>query len=216
MIRFLVRWAFRSLVIVMVLTVGLILLKDTLVKGYVEHQLRKQTGLDVNIGWLEVGLLTPTLTVADLKLFNSAEFGGSPFLQVPDLHLEYRPETLLRRKLHLTLVRMALSEVNVVEGRDGRTNVVAVLPEWTTASSPRNAHESLLGFKFTGIDTLNLSLGTLRYSSVRKPGKATEIKVGLKNEIFTDLKSIADARDAVLKRAFRSGITISSSSGRGR
>ena len=197
----------------MVLTVGLILLKDTLVKAVVEHRLRQETGMDVNIAWLEVGLLSPTLTIADLKLYNPAEFGGSPFLQVPDLHVEYRPEPLLFRKLHLNLVRLSVSEVNVVEGRDGRTNVVAVLPELATLSAPQNSRSSLLGFDLVGIDTLNISLGTLRYSSLRKPGKATEIKVGLRNEIFTNVKSLAEARDAVMKKAFRNGIAISSNSG---
>jgi hypothetical protein len=213
-IRFLVRWAFRCVVLLMVLTVGLILLKDVLVKAFVEHRLRKETGMDVNIAWLEVGLLSPTLTIADLKLYNPAEFGGSPFLQVPDLHVEYRPEPLLFRKLHFTLVRLSLAEVNIVEGRDGRTNVMAVLPDLATVSSRENRRESLLGFDFKGIDTLNLSLGTLRYSSLRKPGKSTEIKVGLRNEIFTNVRSIAEARDAVLKKAFRNGITVSSSEGR--
>jgi uncharacterized protein involved in outer membrane biogenesis len=207
-IRFFFRWAFRFLVLGIVLAVALVLLKDVLAKAAAEYQIRRQTGMDVNIGSLELGLFSPTLTLSDLKLYNAPEFGGSPFLDVPDLHIKYRPGPLARGKLHLDFVRIALTEVNVVEGRDGRTNIVLAIDGLEPRAAQPHRPDSLLGWEFVGVDTLNLSLGRLRYSSLRRPGKATELKVGLKNEVLTNMKSFDEIRELVLKRIFRNGITI--------
>ncbi len=85
--RFLVRWTFRLVILAAVLAVALILSKDALLKSLAETQIRAQTGMDVRIGKLELGLFSPTLNVEDFKLYNPAEFGGSPLLDVPDLHV---------------------------------------------------------------------------------------------------------------------------------
>ena len=93
-IRFFVRWLFRLFILLVVFTVALILLKDMLVKGLVENQIRARSGMEVKIGNLELGLLAPILSVENFTLYNPAEFGGSAFVDVPDLHLEYEPGAL--------------------------------------------------------------------------------------------------------------------------
>lgn len=207
--RFLVRWTFRLVILAAVLAVALILSKDALLKSLAETQIRAQTGMDVRIGKLELGLFSPTLNVEDFKLYNPAEFGGSPLLDVPDLHVEYNPAALTRLRLQLRLVRIAVSEINIVEARDGRTNLVLSLDD--LESAPRRGGvnaASIFGFAFSGVETLNLTLGKARYTSLRRPGKATEVQLGLKNEIMTDVQSIAQLKQQLMRTLFRNGITI--------
>jgi hypothetical protein len=205
--RFLVRWAFRFFILLLVVTIAIVLLKDMLLKAFTEHCIRSQTGMDVKIGKFEVGLFSPTLTIENLTLYNPAEFGGSPFLDVSDLYLECDARALATRQLHLRLVRLSLTELNIVEGKDGRTNLVLSL-DGLNAPSNGAQRESILGLEFKGIDTLNLSLGTVRYTSLRRPGKGTEIKLRLKNEVITNVRSITDLNHLLMKVLLRNGITI--------
>ena len=107
MIKFAFRWAFRLLIVAIVLVIGLLLLKDTIAKNLAEQRIRRETGFDAKIGKLEVGLLSPKINIENFVLYNPAEFGGSPFLSVPDLHIEYNPDELAFRRLRLLDLRGA-------------------------------------------------------------------------------------------------------------
>jgi len=205
-----VRWVFCLFTVLVVLAVVLILSRNRLLQSLAETRLRAQTGMEVQVGKVHVGLLSPTVDVENFRLFNPAEFGGSPLLEVPDLHVEYDPAALVARKLRFKLVRIAISELNIVESQDGRTNLVLLLDDL----EPHNQSEShralsVLGFTFDGVETLNLTLGSARFTSLRNPGKATEIELGLKNEILTDIRSLAQLRQVLMKALLRNGITIS-------
>ena len=206
MIKFLVRWLFRFLMLGLVLVVALILLKDVLAKALAEYEIHAQSGMDVKIGKLELGLLSPALSLEDLTIFNRPEFGGSPFLSVPDLHVEYDLRALARRQLHLTFVRVSLAEVQVVEAKDGRTNVVLALEDFVP---PQNsAARPVLGVTFGSIDTLNLTVGKIKYTSLRRPDAATEVTVGLNNAVFTHVRSVAELTRVVLNSMVQNGITV--------
>jgi uncharacterized protein involved in outer membrane biogenesis len=207
--KFLIRWAIRLFIISIVLVVALVLLKDTLLKALTEYQLRSQTGLDVKIGRFEVGLSSPRLTVENLRLYNSAEFGGSALVDIPELHLECDPSALALGRLHLKLLRLHLSEVNIVESKDGRTNIMVLMERMQEKNGRRSSDTNrVMGVGFQGIDTLNLTVGKVKYSSLRKPSSNMEIDVGLKNEVLMNVKSFQDLSALLLKVMFRKGINI--------
>jgi uncharacterized protein involved in outer membrane biogenesis len=210
--RFLGRWAFRCLILFLVLVVALVLLKDVLLKSFLESLIRTQTGLGVKMARLEAGLLSPTLTIDNLKLYNRPEFGGSPFLDIPDLHVEYDWWALVKRKLHLRFVRLAIAEINIVEARDGQSNFVLSLDPGNSPLAPSLGANSILGMEYAGIDSLNLTLGKVKYTNLKKPGQDTEVTIGLKNEIATNLRTISDLNNWITKILFRNGITISTES----
>ena len=207
--KFLIRWAIRLFIISIVLVVALVLLKDTLLKALMEYRLRSQTGLDVRIGRFEVGLSSPRLTMENFKLYNSAEFGGFPLVEIPELHLECDATALAFRRLHLKLLRLHLSEVNIVESKGGRTNIMVLRARLQEKSGPRSSDTNVgMGMKFQGIDTLNLTVGKVKYSSLRKPSSNLELDVGLQNEILTNVKSMEDLSGLLLKIIFREGFNI--------
>jgi uncharacterized protein involved in outer membrane biogenesis len=206
--RFLFRWAFRLFLILVVLVVALVLVKDSLLKAFAEARIRSETGLDVRIGKLEAGLLSPSVTIENLRIYNTAEFGGSPLIDLPELRLEGDGGSLASRKLHFKLVRLHLNEVNIVENKDGRTNIVGILAGLEKMTSTNSRGARVAGWEFTGIDTLNLSLGKLKYVSMKKPGKTAEVDIGLRNEIITNVRSAAELSSVIISAALRKGITI--------
>lgn len=206
--KFLFRWAFRLLVLLLVLAVALVLLKDTLVKSLAENRLQAETGLEVRIGRLEVGLMTPTLTIEDFVLYNTAEFGGSPFVDLPEIHVEYDRQDLALQRLHLKLLRFHLRELNIVENQQGQTNLAVIFDRLQSNPPDKSKAAQGAGLEFDGIDTLNLSLGKIKYSNLKSPKKSKEFDLDIRNEIVTNVKSQDDLAEAVVRILLRKGVTI--------
>jgi len=100
MIRWLIRTAigFAGLLALAVL-VG-VLMVDTVARRLLESAIRAQTGLDVRIGKVEVGLIRPTLRVENLKLYSAPSFGGLVMIDMPELFVEYDRASAERRRPH--------------------------------------------------------------------------------------------------------------------
>lgn len=207
--RFLFRWAFRLLILLVVLAVAAILLKDTIVKAVAENRLRAQTGCDVRIGRMEVSLLKPTVTIENFLIYNPAEFGGSPFIDMPELHFEYDRAHVASQKMHLKLLRVNLKELNIVESKTGRTNLDAIFPQGLPGmDSGRDSKRKKEDFPFAGIDILNLTVRKIKFTSLKQPRRNQEADAGLQNEIVTDVRSSDDLAGVTFKALLRAGITI--------
>jgi hypothetical protein len=206
-IKFVFRWAFRLVLLALVLAIGLLLLKDTIARNLAEERVRAETGFDAKIGNLEFSLFAPRMTLENVVLYNPVEFGGSIFLDVHDLNFEYDRSQLALGKLHLKLLRLNLREFHIVENREGRTNVIDVLykvaPELLGASPSSDG-----GYAFAGIDTLNLSVDTVRYTNLRLAKRNQQIKLGLQNDLTYNIRTEEQAAAVLFKVLLRAGITI--------
>lgn len=204
MIKFIFRWAFRLLILAIVLVVALILLKDQILKNIAESEIRKSTGMDVKIGALQVSLTRPVFNLENFVLYNTAEFGGGTFLDVPDLHLEFYPDAS-KRELRFKLVRMNVRELNIVQSLQGHTNISSIASALEKLQpDTTNTHEVI----FKGIDTLNLSVGKVRYIDMRYPKRNQEINLSLQNEIIPNVRSWDDMAGILFKVLLRAGISI--------
>ena len=83
--RLFVRVTLDSLAALAVLLFGF--LKDSIIRAITEHR----TGLEVSIGRLSSRVLSPTLTIENLKLYNTAEFGGACVFDCPRASSECDP-----------------------------------------------------------------------------------------------------------------------------
>jgi uncharacterized protein involved in outer membrane biogenesis len=194
--KWLFKWIFRAVLLVIVLIVALVLSKDAILKALVERQIRSQTGMDVKIEKFSVGILSPVVDIEKFKLFNPPEFGGAPFLDIPELHVEYDRFALAGRKLHLTLLRLKLAELNVVKNDAGHTNVTSL--RWKDAGRRDEA-------PFPVIDVLNLSVGKARFIDLKNSKHNREYRPNLQNQIFKDVKSEDDLRSVLFIIWLRSG-----------
>lgn len=204
MIKFIFRWAFRLLILAIVIVVALVLLKDTIIKNIAESQIRKSTGMDVKIGSMHVGLTRPVFNVENFVLYNTAEFGGGTFIDVPDLYLELVPDAK-NGELRFKIVRMNVRELNIIENLQGRTNITSVTGALDTLQKNRtNSNEAV----FKGIDTLNLTVGKIRYVNMRAPKRNQEFNLALQNEVVLNVRTWEDMAAIIFKVLLRAGVAI--------
>ena len=204
MIKFIFRWAFRLLILAIVIVVALVLLKDTIIKNIAESQIRKSTGMDVKIGAMHVGLTRPVFNVDNFVLYNTAEFGGGTFIDVPDLYLELVPDAK-KGELRFKIVRMNVRELNIIENMQGRTNITSVTGALDTLQKSRtNSNEAV----FKGIDTLNLTVGKIRYINMRAPKRNQEFNLALQNEVVLNVRTWEDMAAIIFKVLLRAGVAI--------
>jgi hypothetical protein len=205
--RWLFRWLFRGLLLLIVVGVAAVLLKDTAAKALVEWRLQQQTGFEARVRRVEVGLTSPTLTFEGVRLFNPEAFGGGPFLDLPDLHIEYVPEAVRRGELRLKLLRLDLAELRLVESADGRTNVLA-LKERIEARAKQASKVSRFEPRFSGIETLNLSVGRIGFESLKTPARRWNFEVGLRNEVVREVRSEADLSGLLVRVLLKRGLDL--------
>ena len=191
--RWLFRWLFRLLILLVVLVVAAFLLMDTIAREITERRIEKATGFEARIGHMRVSIFEPRLTIEHLIVYNSADFGGSPMIDIPELHVEYSRSPLFYSNYHFKLIRLDLARLNVVEDKQGIKNLDVLEKnskkhdKADEESSDDKTKDDKKGFR--KIDTLNLSLGRATHLDLRNPGKVEELNVDLRNAIFTDVES---------------------------
>src|ERR1051325_8448873 len=190
--RWLVRIAVTLAFLLVVLIVVALLLKDAIAKNLAERNLRDATGMDAKISKLEVGLATPTLNLEGIKLYNTAQFGGGTFLEMPELRVEYIPDDIRTGKLHFKTLRLHLSEVTIVKTKDGKTNLDVLDKEMKkkTARDKNKTHKDPV--EFGGIDELYLPVGKMKFVDLGNPQNNREINLGIKDEVGRNLRTEAE------------------------
>ena len=193
--RFLFRWAFRLLILLLVLGIGLFLTKNALVKWWIVSEFREQ-GMDAKIGRLEIGFpLSSTVAASDVTIFNLPEYGGSPMLKIDDLFIDCDFSALMnvRRKLkpHFRQVRISITEFNLVETKGGERNLIS-LPDAVAKSSAQHAlGESPLYFT---IGNLNFSWKRLKFTHLADAGKSRDVNINIEGYTVQDVEKLSDLR----------------------
>ena len=168
LIRRLIRWAVCLFILLVVLIVAVLLSRNVIVKQIVQSRLRAGTGMDVEIGKMEVGLGTPTFAIEDCKIYNPPTFGGSLFLNLTEIFVDYDWDAARAGKLHLNLVRINLAEIDIVRDKQGRLNTQAL--EERSKAAAEAARKQRPTLTFTGLDTMNVTMQKLRMWSLDAPG----------------------------------------------
>jgi uncharacterized protein involved in outer membrane biogenesis len=157
-----------------------------------ERRIAAATGLETHIGSLEVGVGSPVIDIENFRLYNSAAFGGLPFVDMPELHMEYDPVALSAGRLRIKLLRLNLAEVDLVRNAAGQTNLTSLQTKLQPPKSSRGGGINFGQIKFEQIDTLNLTLGKFRYTDMAHPANSGEVNLDVQNEIFQNIKSEGD------------------------
>lgn len=216
MIKRLFRLVLYLFIIVVVLVVAGVLLLDTIAREVAENRIRAETGMGVKIGKMRVSLLTPTVTIENFKMYNTAEFGGSQCLDIPELHVEYDPQAARVGKVHLKLVRFNLAEIDILQDKNGHSNFDqlekrnGIAPK-SPPSTNTQSSSSHVPVQFAGIDTLNLTLQKARFAKMDQPQQQRTINFGITNQIFHNIKSEADLMGVAAIISLRMGALNSGS-----
>jgi len=199
---------FLAAVLLVVVGVIVFLLSyNSILRVAMEHQIRAQTGMDADIGSLKIGLISPTMEIQNLKIHNSRDFGGTPFLDIPEIHIEYDRAALARREIHLTLLRFNLGELDIVKNQAGQTNIFVPNLKSPGGKSGGNSladFNKKSGFDFTGIDTLNVSIGQVKYVDLNNQQNNREQTIGIDELVIPNVKSQTDLLGLAADIALRS------------
>jgi hypothetical protein len=206
-IRKLLKWFLYLCLLLLAGLITLVLCKDTLIRNLTERRITAQTGLYVRIDRLHVGFREPVISMQGCRLYNLPEFGGGLLLHLKDLHLEYDPEALQSGALHLHLVRLDLEELNIVRNAAGRTNLTDFIDRAGTEGRDALSRRLPAGdFGFTGIDTLDLSLGRIRFLDLRDARRNREAYFGVKHVEIKNIRSQDDLYGVAAIVLLRSGV----------
>jgi uncharacterized protein involved in outer membrane biogenesis len=198
--KFLFKLAFRLFILLAVVVVVALLSWDWIVKKVAEHRISKVTGMETRIGKLEVGVASPVIHIENFKLYNPAEFGGAPLVDIPEFHMEYDAAALAGGKLRVKLLRLNLAELNLVRNAAGQTNINVLRgrleAQKTAASAPTSgsagADKGGRRFEFEKIEMLNLTLGKVRFTDLAQATNSHEWVLDVHNQAFANVKSRED------------------------
>ncbi len=206
--KWLFKWLFRLFLLAVVLVVVLLLSLNSILRVAAEHRIRAQTGMDAEIGKFSVGLVEPTVEIQNLRLFNPPDFGGTPFLNIPEIHVEYDRAALARHEIHVTLMRFNLGELDIVKNEAGRTNIFALgipLTAKKTGSGGAASFKRHTGYDCKSIDVLNVSVGTVKFIDLKNQRNNREQAIGLDNLVLKNVKSQTDLAGLAVLVALRGG-----------
>lgn len=189
------RWLFRLLILLIVLLVALVLLKDTLLKELAVWRIRNETGLSVSISKLELGIFTPRFTMEGFKLYNPPEFGGTVFLDIPQVSFEYEPREAAAGRLRLVWLRFNLQELNLVRNKAGQTNIFGIAAKQGAKGARPSGSAASRRVEFGGIDHLYLSIGTLKYIDLLQPQNNWQRNLGWKDWEVKNLRTAEDVKN---------------------
>ncbi len=210
MLKFVFKWGLRLFLLAVVLVVIFFLSLDTILRLTTEHRIRAQTGMEAEIGKFHLGLLEPVIEIKDLRLYNPANFGGTPFLNIPEIHVEYDRLALARNQIHITLLRFNLGELDIVKNEAGQTNLFALgvnvpAKKDLAQSKPFDTFKRQTGLDFKGIDVLNVSVGTAKYIDLKDQKNNREQKFAIDNLVIKNVQQPADLAGLLVLVSMRGG-----------
>jgi uncharacterized protein involved in outer membrane biogenesis len=206
--KFIFKWLLRLFILAVVLIVIFFLSLNSILRVAIEHNIRTQTGMDAEIGKFSLRFAGPTVEIKDLKIYNPPSFGGTLFLDIPEIHAEFDRAALLRHEIHFTLLRINLGEFDIVKNQAGQTNIFALglaLPSKKTGGGKITSANFLPKTQFPTIDVLNISIGTAKYVDLKDQQNNHERNIGIENCIIPNVKSEADLGGLELLVGLRGG-----------
>jgi uncharacterized protein involved in outer membrane biogenesis len=193
--KFIFKWLLRLFLLAVVFIVIFFLSLNSILRVVVEHNIRAQTGMDAEIGRFSLRFAGPTVEIKDLKIYNPPSFGGTLFLDIPEIHAEFDRAALLRHEVHFTLLRFNLGELDIVKSQSGQTNIFALgiaLPSKKSGNGKTTPPNAFPNTQFPHIDVLNVSIGTAKFIDLKDQRNNHEQNIGIENCVIPNVKSPAD------------------------
>jgi hypothetical protein len=162
----------RVMIGIAILVVALVLARNQIIKAGAGATIKSISGVDMEIGTLDVGLFRPAVLIKDLKLFNPASFPEKLMMDMPELYVKYDLPSIMKGSVHLPELRVNLKEFVVVKTPTGDININSL-----QALQPKGEGKP----PQIQIDVMELNIGTVVYKEYRASAapRVTEFKIDL-------------------------------------
>ena len=182
----------RIVIGLVVLLVALYLGRNFIARKAVEIGTEKVTGFPLEIGSVDLGILSGTLEVNNLKLMNPPAFHGGTFVDLPHFKVDYRTLSMLSGTPHLNEVDVNVEQVVLVKNEQGETNANALQAKVTPAEQPAKGGTETKAASRTKyqVDLVKVHVGTV-IKRVYGKGQPADTKITLNKDI--EIKDVNDS-----------------------
>jgi len=109
--------------VILVLLVVFGLTKNLIAKKVLSAMVKAQTGLELQIKSMRLGLLESFAYINDLKVLNPPGYVDRVMMDIPEMYVSYDLTAFIKRKLRLGELRLHLKELVVVKNEMGQLNI---------------------------------------------------------------------------------------------
>jgi len=169
------------------------LFKNLILKTVITLVASQVTGAPVHMDGFALGVFNPSVRISGFTMYNPSGFPKGILVSCPKINVAYDLPSLLKGKLHLTVVEFELKEMGLVKNKNGEFNVDSLKVSRQAKSSPSSKPSGMLPLQ---IDSFTLEIGKVvskDYSSGAEPA----VKVYEVN-IHKSYKNITSAQQLVL------------------
>ncbi|HQP09758.1 MAG TPA: AsmA family protein [Candidatus Omnitrophota bacterium] len=185
----------KILIAVVVILVGLVILKDVLIKTTITTVGSGILGAPIKIKSFAFRAMTQKVHIKGMVVGNPQGFPAGTLVDMPEIRVDFDLGALLKGKLHLPLIIFDLKEVVLIKDKDGNLNVDAL----KIAQAPGEEAQKKEDAKTDGksktmpmqIDELRLNVERVilkDYSQGEKP-VILAYELALKDKVFKNIQS---------------------------
>jgi len=177
------------LIVVVLLVVGLLVARNTLIKTVARKVIQQATGFDLELGGVRAGLWSQSFEIRDLKLINPEDFPEATALEINRMFASYEIRSFFADEVHLHEVVLDIPRMVVVQKEDGESNIQRLSQAGQGKKEGEQKPEAKPGEKQPAepkaekparkfrIDTLTLKLGTVEMHKYVQGQDKPEIQV---------------------------------------
>ncbi|MFC1514787.1 AsmA family protein [Candidatus Omnitrophota bacterium] len=181
----------KFLLIIVVILAVLVIAKNIIAKTAVTSGVKAITGLDLKVGGIDIGLVSTSIGIKDLKLHNPSNFKDRVMIDLPEAYIDYDLGAFLKKQVHLEEVRLNLKELIVIKNEAGELNLdslKAAQSKDTPKKGGPQKEKKPQEMPDIQIDVLALKIGKVIYKDYSKgtPPKISEYNISL-DERFEDI-----------------------------
>ncbi|MDP8248460.1 MAG: hypothetical protein P9M00_10015 [Candidatus Tritonobacter lacicola] len=147
------------IIIILVVIVALVLCKNPIARKATTAGIQAGTGLDADIGSMNVGLVTTLVGIDRFRLMNPPGFHDEVMIDMPEIYVDYDLGALLKKKVHLEEVRLNLKEFLVVKNENGEVNLDALKSTKKEEEKEPGEKKEAAEMPEIQIDVLDLKIG---------------------------------------------------------
>lgn len=167
------------LIVLLIIFIAIVFIgKNLIAKTAITKGVKMVTGLQMDIGSMDVGILNTLVGINDIKLYNPPDYPERIMVDMQEIYVNYDLSAFLKRQAHLEEVRINLKELTVLKDKNGELNIKSLKIAKEEKKHKKSEKKKETEVK---IDVLDLKIGKVVYkdfSRGREP-KTTEYNLNL-------------------------------------
>ncbi len=109
--------------VILIVLLSAFFLRGFIVKGAISGGVKLATGLDLEIGRLDIGVFRTAVVIKNMKLLNPSGFSEPVMMDVPEISFDYDLGAILSGKIHIENMKLRLKELNVIKNAKNTLNL---------------------------------------------------------------------------------------------